>query len=314
MADWIRRQTFLGVLIGAALVIAGAGCGQSPKGEVAVKRTDPLRVVCTTGMVADIVRNLGGANVVVDQLMEADVDPHLYKPTPDDIRRLRSADMIVFSGLHLEGKMTELLEGFSKRVKVVSVGNGIDGKLLLKDKEGHVDPHIWLDVALWREGASSIFDHLRMHLGDSMELRANWKKYDAELTQLHEEVRTAMQQVPKDQRVLVTSHDAFRYFGRAYDVEVMGIQGISTETEASVRDIQNLVDFITKRKVKAVFVESSVNPRNMRALIEGCAQKGHEVRQGGELYSDAMGPTESSAGTYVGMIRHNVETLVKALK
>jgi manganese/zinc/iron transport system substrate-binding protein len=275
----------------------------------------PIRAVCTTGMVADLVRNIGGARVTVDQLFGQDVDPHLYKATPADINKLNGADAIFYSGLHLEGKMAELLERIGRRSPVFPVAEYIDTKLLLTDEHGNADPHVWFDVSLWSQAAGFVRDALCLYDPEhAAEYRQRGEKYLAELGRLHEEARVELAGIPKEQRVLITSHDAFRYFGRAYDVEVKGIQGISTEAEASVRDINELVAFIARRKVKAVFVESSVSKRNMESLMEGCRKHGHEVKLGGELFSDAMGPAGTPEGTYAGMVRHNVATSVKALR
>lgn len=276
----------------------------------------PIKVVCTTGMVADVVRNIGGKFVEVDQLMREDVDPHGYKVTTDDVARMNAADVIFYSGLHLEGKMTDALERLALRKPTFPVTEYLDAKSILTDENNHPDPHVWFDVSLWSEVAGVIGDALSLYdPTNAASYKKQTESYRAELAKLHEEAKTQIATIqPKSKRVMITSHDAFRYFGRAYDIEVKGIQGISTEAEASVRDINQLVDFIVSRKVPAVFVETSVNQRNMTSLREGCKARKHDVVLGGELFSDAMGKSDTPEGTYIGMIRHNVETITQALK
>jgi len=275
----------------------------------------PVRVVTTTGMVADIVRNVGGDRVEVTQLFGAGVDPHLYKATARDNALLSKADFIVYSGHHLEGKMSELFEHLARKVPAVSVTDHLPLELMVKDEHGVVDPHVWFDVSLWSRGAEVVRQALSEYDPAHAEKYAEREKaYRAVLETLDAEVIAAMKSVPEKQRVLVTSHDAFRYFGRRYGVEVKGIQGITTEAEAGVRDIQDLTTFLAERKIRAVFVETSVNPRNIEALREGCKAKGHDVVIGGELFSDAMGAEGTPEGTYEGMIRKNAQTIAKALK
>jgi manganese/zinc/iron transport system substrate-binding protein len=280
------------------------------------KGTMPIKVVATTGMVADAVRNVGGDLVRVEQLMGEDVDPHLYKVTSADVTKLNSADAIFYSGLHLEGKMTDTLESFGRKKPTFAVTEYLPPKLILTDEHQHPDPHVWFDVAAWSEVAGVVGDALAMYdPANAATYKKQTESYRAELMKLHEETKKRISEVePKEKRVLITSHDAFRYFGRAYDIEVKGLQGISTDGEAGVGDVNRLVDFIVARKVKAVFVETSVNQRNMKSLQEGCKARGHDVVLGGELYSDAMGKEGTPEGTYIGMIRANVDTIVKALK
>jgi manganese/zinc/iron transport system substrate-binding protein len=275
----------------------------------------PLKVVCTIGMVADLVRNVGGPLVAVEQIMGSDVDPHLYKATPADIAKLSDADAVFYSGLHLEGKMADLLERHGRKKATFAVAEFLDPTALILAEQTHPDPHVWFDVSLWCKAAGVVGEALCLYdPANAATYKTNADKLQQTLADLHEETKAKIKTIPEERRVLVTSHDAFRYFGKAYDIQVKGIQGISTEAEASVRDIQNLVDFIAAKKVKAVFVESSVSQRNMEALREGCTAKGHSVAIGGELFSDAMGKEGTAEGTYVGMIRHNVDTIVQALK
>lgn len=281
-----------------------------------LKKDGKINVVCTTGMVADVVRNVGGDLVRVEQLMREGVDPHLYKPSPADVAKMNNADVIFYSGLHLEGKMADALERLAQKKPAYGVAEYLDTKSILTDEHNHPDPHVWFDVSLWSEVAGVVTEKLSKY--DPPNAGSYKKRGDAyrlELAQLHDDAKKQLATIePKEKRVLVTSHDAFRYFGRAYDIEVKGIQGISTDAEASVREINQLVDFLVTRKAKAVFVETSVNQRNMESLRAGCKARGHEVALGGELFSDAMGASGTPEGTYIGMIRHNVETIVKALK
>jgi manganese/zinc/iron transport system substrate-binding protein len=275
----------------------------------------PIKIVCTTGMVADIASNIGRKHVKVTSLMGEGVDPHLYKASPADVSQLSRADIILYSGLHLEGKLAELLERMAARKPTVGVAERIASEKVLHDEHGAKDPHVWFDVSLWSEAAQAAADALAQfdptHASD---YQANAAAYRARLAELHVYAQKHLAKVEKDRRVLVTAHDAFRYFGRAYGVDVRGIQGISTDSEAGVRQVRELVDFLVERKIKAVFVETSVSDQNIRSLLEGCQARGHNVVIGGSLFSDAMGQSGTPEGTYEGMVRHNVDTIVNALK
>src|SRR5262245_20305073 len=238
----------------------------------------PINVVCTTGMVADLVRNIGGERVKVTQLMGEGVDPHLYKASPGDVNLLNRADIIFYSGLHLEGKMADVFGRLARRKPAFAVTEYIPEGKILDDSGGAPDPHLWFDVSLWRESATVVRDVLStFDPKHAQEYNQRDRSYQTELAKLHAYAKEQIATIPKERRVLVTAHDAFRYFGRAYDIEVRGIQGISTESEAGVREINALVDFLVTRKIKAVFVESSVADRNVKALLEGCASKNHTV-------------------------------------
>ncbi len=265
-------------------------------------------------MVADTVRAVGADLVQVQALIGEGVDPHLYKSTPRDIQLLTSADVIFYSGLHLEGKMARVFESLGKSRDVVAVTSTIPESNLLSDGELH-DPHVWFDVNLWSQTISAVEATLikRLPAHESL-IRANARVYAERLRKLDETIKRDLATIAKEQRILVTAHDAFNYFGRAYDIEVVGVQGISTESEASIARVNRLVDLICSRKVKALFVESTVSDRQMQALIDGCKARGWSVRLGGELFSDAAGPAGSHEGTYVGMIEHNVKTIVEALR
>ncbi|MDX1945844.1 MAG: zinc ABC transporter substrate-binding protein [Pirellulaceae bacterium] len=275
----------------------------------------PIEAVCTTGMVADLVSNVGGTHVRASALMGAGVDPHLYKASPADVAKLDSADILFYSGWHLEGKLAELLARMGRRKPTIAAAEQIPETAVLHDEHGAADPHLWFDVSLWSQAASEVRDALcEFDPPHAADYRKNTDDYQARLAALHDYARVELASVPRERRVLVTAHDAFQYFGRAYDLQVRGIQGISTDSEAGVRQVNELVDFLVKHQIKAVFVETSVADANIRSLLEGAAAQGHTLRIGGELFSDAMGAAGTSEGTYEGMVRHNVDTIVKALK
>jgi manganese/zinc/iron transport system substrate-binding protein len=249
--------------------------------------------------------------------MGAGVDPHLYKASPGDIRTLTGADLVLYNGLLLEGKLTDVLVKLAASKPVVAVSERVpEDRLMHPDgTEGHADPHIWFDVALWMVATERIRDALSaMDPAGKDAFEANAAAYLTELKALDEEVRAKAQAIPAERRLLVTAHDAFGYFGRTYGVEVRGIQGISTEAEASLKDINTLVDDLVARKVPAVFVESSVPRKTVEALVEGAASRGHTLAIGGELFSDAMGQPGTPEGTYIGMVRHNIDVIAKALR
>lgn len=313
------------VLAASTLLLSSVGCGngndhpkytaRKPEVNSIYPGTGPIKAVCTTGMVADLVRNVGKDWVKVEQIFGPDVDPHVFKPTTVEINQLQNADVIFFNGLHLEGKMGEVLERLGQTIPSFPVAEYLDAARILHDEDRAHDPHVWFDVDLWRQAAGIVGEVLaRFDPPHAEEYRANAQKYQAALEDLDRRTLQQMGSLPPKQAVLITSHDAFRYFGKRYGITVRGIQGISTESEASLRDIEDLVQFIVARQVKAVFVETSVNPRAMRALIEGCKARSHPLAEGGELFSDAMGQPGTHEGTYVGMIEHNVKTIVNALK
>ena len=277
----------------------------------------PFTALATTGMVGDAVKAVVGDTGKVEVMLGSGVDPHSYKPTRADIARLSSANIVFYNGLLLEGKMTDALVRVANAGRpVVPVTEALDEKFLLEPEgfAGQYDPHVWMDVTGWKKAVEAVRDSLvtfRPALADTF--RQNAARYLGELDVLDKYVRDILTSVPKQSRVLVTAHDAFNYFGRAHDFEVLGIQGISTESEAGLKRIQELVDLIVSRKIAAVFVESTVSDRNVRALIEGARAKGHTVKIGGELFSDAMGTPGTYEGTYVGMIDHNATVISKAL-
>lgn len=275
------------------------------------------RVVCTIGMIRDAAERIAGNRAEVVGLMGEGVDPHLYKASPGDVRLLSEAQLVLYNGLNLEGKLGDLLVRLARRTPTVAVTERIDESRLRSPPEfrGHYDPHVWFDVSLWMQAVERIRDALiELDPAGRGEYAKRTDAYLAELSALHEECRRELATVPRASRVLVTAHDAFGYFGRAYDIDVHGIQGISTESEPSLKDINSLVDLLVSRRVKAVFVESSVPPKYVEALVEGCRSREHPLQIGGSLYSDALGAVGTPEGTYVGMVRHNVRTIVSALR
>ncbi len=277
----------------------------------------PYNVVTTVGMVGDIVRQVAGERASVTNVIGEGVDPHLYKPTRGDVAALIKADVVFYAGLMLEGKMADVLIKVATRGKpVFAVTELIDESYLLEpeDMQGHYDPHVWMDVSGWTRAVDAVATALGSYdKANAAEYTKNAVRYKAELATLDAYIKKVTGSIPESGRVLVTAHDAFNYFGRAYGLEVKGIQGISTESEAGLKDINGLVDDIVKRNIRAVFVESSVADKNVRALIEGAAQRGHEVVIGGELYSDAMGAAGTYEGTYMGMLDHNATVIAIAL-
>ena len=301
----------------ALIVLAGCGpAGSRAAGPAAELSGRKVRTVATTGMIADIVSNVGGDRVEVEALMGPGVDPHLYKASEGDVLRLGRADVIFYNGLHLEAKMAEVIEKMSDRTRVVAVTDGIDRDSLLRPAafEGQYDPHVWFDVGMWMQATEAVRDALiTLDPGSADLYRANADRYLGELEALQAYVRERAATVPPEQRVVITAHDAFNYFGRAYGFDVRGLQGVSTASEAGAADVRELAAFMAERKIRAIFIESSVPVRNVEAVQAAVRARGWEVAIGGQLYSDAMGTAGTPDGTYQGMVRHNIDTIVDAL-
>lgn len=298
------------------LLLLLAGCGTESARETPAKP----RVVATTTLVGDLVRHIAGDAVELTVLMPAGVDPHTFKPSTADLGNIAKADLVFYNGLHLEGKMVELFEDKLKD-RAIPVTRDIPKEKLLAWEDGQsgaFDPHIWFDVRLWCHAGATVHDVLAQKLpSQAPALKQRFEQYDAQLASLHDEVRAKLAGIPVDRRVLITSHDAYSYFGKAYDVEVRGLQGISTETEAGLASINAAVDFILSRKIPAIFVESSVSHKTIERVQADVRARGFDVKIGGEIYSDALGAATEHPGlavdTYIGMVRYNVETLCKAL-
>jgi manganese/zinc/iron transport system substrate-binding protein len=275
-----------------------------------------LSVVATTGMIADAAREVGGEFVEVRALMGPGVDPHSYRQTRTDIVAMTRADLVLWHGLYLEAQLEAFLLDLAGRQPVVAVAEDLPRNLLIghDDYDDKLDPHVWMNPNLWARVVTRIRDAM-IEVAPEHEaaFSANADAHLEELEQLATYTTQVLASVPADARVLLTSHDAFNYFGSAYGFEVIGIQGISTESEAGLQRISELVDLLVERNVRAVFVETSVSDRNIRALVEGAAAAGHEVEIGGELFSDAMGEPGTYEGTYLGMIDHNATTVARAL-
>ncbi len=294
----------------ALAILLGNGCGQSTNATMQASpvANDRYSILCTTGMIADIARNLAAERADITQLMPAGVDPHLYQPTRSDVVKLSEADVILYNGLHLEGKMGDLLDKMRKQGKVViAVCENLDGYELIDG-----DPHLWGDVKAWILVTKRLAQELSKFDPD-YDFASKVEAYVNSLGDLDTYAREAIATIPEDNAALITAHDAFAYFGRAYGIEVRGIQGITTESEAGLRDIEQVIDFIVERGIPAVFVESSVADKNVRALVEGARARGHQLEIGAALFSDATGPAGTYEGTYIGMIDHNVTYIVKAL-
>ena len=307
----INRRWFLGA------ALATMSLGVLIDGQAQTAAAEPLKVVVTTGMIGDVVRNVAGDRAKVTQLMGAGVDPHLYKATRSDVAAMLNADITFYNGLLLEGKMTDAFVRVATSGKpVFAVTELIDESYLLEPdgSEGHYDPHVWMDPRAWVKAVEIVRDKLsERDPSAAVVYRDNAKRYVDELARLDAYAEQVLTSIPTERRVLVTAHDAFNYFGKRYAFEVLGIQGISTESEAGLKKIEELVDTIVERRLPAVFVESTIPDRSVRALVAGANARGHEVKIGGELFSDAMGAPGTYEGTYVGMIDHNVTAIAKAL-
>jgi manganese/zinc/iron transport system substrate-binding protein len=275
----------------------------------------PIKVAATVGMVGDIVKEVAGERAEVTTIIGAGVDPHVYNPTRGDVTALLRSDMIFYSGLLLEGQMGDVLEKVSRKRPVIAVTERLKTDYLIHDDTtNHNDPHVWMDVSGWIKAVDVVSAALEaFDPPNEGTYRKNASRYLEQLQALDAYAKTAIAAIPDQQRILITAHDAFSYMGRAYGLAVMGIQGLSTESEAGLKDINRIVDMLVEKKIPAVFVETSVSDKNVKALVEGAASRGHTVVIGGELFSDAMGPPGTYEGTYIGMIDHNVTIISRAL-
>ena len=330
----ILKKLFAGLLVGA---LALTGCQQQGDTNMNSSSTDmnsegeKIKVVATTTMLADMAEQIGKDKVEVSSLMGPGIDPHLYKASAGDYSLMEGADLVVYNGLHLEGKMGDIFSNLKSSGKeVVLIADNISESQLLEgeeeaENEGEVhqsendamhvhDPHIWFDVMLWKEASQNLYDGLvRISPENEAYFKENFEAYKKSLDEIHQYSIDQIALIPQESRVLITAHDAFSYFGRAYGFEVRGLQGISTTSEAGTKDVAELADFIVERKIKAIFIESSVPKKNVEALQEAVKAKGFEVAIGGELFSDSLGSDEDTK-TYVGTIKSNIDTIVGALK
>nr|WGD93793.1 manganese ABC transporter substrate-binding protein/adhesin MntA [Bacillus subtilis] len=305
----MRRGLMAAVLFAT---FALTGCGTDSAGKSADQQ---LQVTATTSQIADATENIGGKHVKVTSLMGPGVDPHLYKASQGDTKKLMSADVVLYSGLHLEGKMEDVLQKIGEQQQSAAVAEAIPKNKLIPAGEGKTfDPHVWFSIPLWIYAVDEIeaqFSKAMPQHADAF--RKNAKEYKEDLQYLDKWSRKEIAHIPEKSRVLVTAHDAFAYFGNEYGFKVKGLQGLSTDSDYGLRDVQELVDLLTDKQIKAVFVES-VSEKSINAVVEGAKEKGHTVTIGGQLYSDAMGEKGTKEGTYEGMFRHNINTITKALK
>ncbi|WP_080869165.1 metal ABC transporter solute-binding protein, Zn/Mn family [Aneurinibacillus migulanus] len=316
MVNQTVKMIIIFFLMGWALI----GCSEKSTTQGSVeegKNREKLTAVATVGMIADIVANIGKEHVEVTSLMGPGVDPHLYKATQGDIGKLDKADIIFYNGLNLEGKMGDIFVRMANQKPTIAVSEKIDPAILREPPEfqGHYDPHIWFNVKLWMQAAERVKEGLiEADAAHKEDYEQNAAAYLKKLEELDAYAKEQIASIPEASRVLVTAHDAFGYFGDAYGIKVMGLQGISTDAEYGLKDVQNLVNVLVNQRIKAVFIESSVSPKAIEAVVQGAREKGHEVKIGGELFSDAMGEAGTVEGTYIGMVRHNIDSIVAALK
>lgn len=292
-----------------SLIFLGCGTEFEDSGKI--------RVVTTTNILEDLLSEIGGDKIFLQSLMGPGIDPHLYKASEGDVMRLYKADIVFYSGLHLEGKLADIFEKMKSRKHMVSLGDFLPKEDLISSKNfgGNYDPHVWFNVSFFKQFANTATRELAAADPENADYyQENNKRYQKELDQLETHLRETISTLPKKQRILVTAHDAFGYFGRTYGFQVVGLQGISTATEAGVRDVRELADFIIKNNIKAIFIESSVPQRTIEALQAAVRSRNHEVSIGGTLFSDALGNPGTPEGTYIGMFKFNVDTMVNALK
>lgn len=299
--------------IAAALLVAGVFSANATEQEKAALDNDGrIHIVTTTAHIADLVQNIVGDKARVEALIGAGIDPHLYRPLRSDIMKLSSADIIFYNGRHLEGQMVELLETLNGTKPSIGIGDEMDN--LIRAEDGAFDPHLWMDVRNWIKAADIVTATLEGELPAYKEEFAKAANlYKEQLQTLDNEIRQNLAAIPDHKRVLITAHDAFAYYGAAYDIEVIGIQGISTASEAGLHKIEAMVNLVSERQIPALFAETSVSDQNIKAIIEGVKRRGHDITLGGTLYSDSLGAPDSEAGTYIGMMRSNTNTIAKAL-
>lgn len=273
------------------------------------------KVVTTTGMIGDVIKTIAGDCFDIEVMMGPGIDPHLYKASAGDVKTLQSASIIFYSGLHLEGQLGEVFEALQGKRPVVAVTQNIPETSILKTSSGYgVDPHVWMDASLWASTLDVVKNELsKLEPDCQAKMQSNADTFKPQLLALHDWVKISIASIPDQQRILVTAHDAFNYYGKAYGIDVAGIQGISTESEAAIADIRETANTVVERKVPAIFVESTINPRTIDAVMQAVLDKGQELAIGGQLYSDAMGQAGTAGGTYIGMIYENTKAITEAL-
>jgi manganese/zinc/iron transport system substrate-binding protein len=302
-------KKYIIVLIGALLVFS---CRLEEK-----ERKGPLFIVATTGIIEDVIENIVAEKAEVSALMGPGTDPHLYKPTPGDIELLDRADVIICNGLHLEGKMAEMLDKYAQDKPVLKVSDGIAKNSLIKSAnfEDSYDPHIWFDTEIWLQGIKKVTEELgELDSVNQIYFSQNFTAYQAEVEALDSWIYKTLEEIEDAHKVLITSHDAFSYFGRRYKVDVRGIQGISTLSEVGLKDISEMVDFVIEKNIKSIFVETSTSNKTAQSIVDGAKSKGYKLLLDGPLYSDALGEPGGDGGDYISMIKTNVSIIVKGLK
>lgn len=308
-------------ILGILILLITVGCAtskDSPQKDSNASTDEKINIVATTTMITDLLNQIGGEHVEVNGLMGAGIDPHGYTAKPSDSIELFDADIIVFNGLHLEGQLGSVLEEMQNSGKVVwKLEDGLSESNLLQaeDDEEAYDPHIWFDIKLWQEASHYVTELLSNYdVDNAATYEENNRQYQEELDELEVYVKNRIEEVPEGSRYLVTAHDAFSYFGHAYDFDVIGIQGLNTQTESGTGDISRLADLIAEQEIKAIFIEVSVSTRNIESLQEAVNSRGFDVGIGGELYSDSLGDETDNAETYIKMYKQNVDTIVEALR
>lgn len=294
-------------LLGMLCLVA---CGKTT--QVKYDAHKKINILCTTSLIADCIHQIVGEQAEVQWLMGAGTDPHLYKATHHDLSKLRNADIIIYNGLHLEGKMGEVLEKIGKDKPVLAMSDGLDETDIYRSNNAP-DPHIWFSVRLWKKGLAHVASKIQeIDTTHKAIYQKNALAYLGELENIHEWIKSEIEKVPKEKRILVTAHDAFGYFGREYGLQVRSLQGISTLAEFGVRDVTDLVNFVTEKKIKMIFVESSIPTKSLEAVVDGCSMKKHTVVLGETLYSDALGEMGTESGTYIGVLKHNLQAILKS--
>lgn len=302
------------ILIAGLILVMATACGDNVK----IEENGKYNVVATTTLVGDLVKQIGGDYVNIESLMGPGIDPHLYKASAGDVTKMQKADMVAYNGLHLEGKMGDIFENLRGGNKlIVAVTDGIDEDELLDfiTNPGSYDPHVWFDVEIWEDAAKNIAKGLsELDEVNKDNYEKNLELYLDKLDELEDYIESRISELPEEKRILITAHDAFQYFGKAYGFQVRGLQGISTDAEAGTSDVRQLADFIVENEIKAIFIESSVPRKNIEALQEAVKAKGFDVEIGGELYSDSTGDFGTDAETYIGTFKANIDTIIDALK
>lgn len=310
-------KKYLYMVILTSVIVLTAGCSNKETSGHETENGDTngtIQIVTTTAQIGEPLEVIGGDRVEVTSLMGPGVDPHLYEATQGDIQTLDDAEMVFYNGLNLEGNMGEIFVQMQQSKPTVAIAESIADSNLLEDEDGAVDPHIWFDITLWKEALNNAVEEMKDYSPENADyFEENKQNYFAELDDLESYASETLAKIPEAQKVLVTAHDAFGYLGQSFDVDVVGLQGLSTEDEVGISDIQSTVDLLIENQIPAVFVESSINEDTIQAVIDGAAEAGLEVKLGGELFSDAMGEAGTDKGTYLGMYRHNVDTIYQAL-